>query len=299
MSTINFNDGIYAQTALEAFVASLSPLSLFSHSYNAEATAKGSAVYVPRIDALTATTFAGYSDTTFPYEQSGGTINTITINVDQQFISTVDLTDLQAVNSSAAEIANFANLQGKTLAKQVWQRIATLFTTVNFGAAVQSISIASYGVTAGVSARIAMAKRDVPVENLSMVINQDLNGAFMSNSTVYQNYIFNGDVARTGNIGQIAGVPVYPVNIMPTNGISLVGIIAHPDSIGVACRYLQPLASEAYISAQRMVDPGSGIVLGYRRHYNPGRGKMYASFEALFGFAVGLSLGLGILVRTD
>jgi hypothetical protein len=299
MATINFNDSIFAQTALEAFVAALSPLSLFSHSYNAEATQKGSAVYVPRIDALTATTFAGYSDSTFPYENSGGTINTITVNVDQQFISTVDLTDLQAVNSSAAEISNFAGLQGKTLAKQVWQRIATIFTTVNFGAAVQSISIANYGYTAGASIRTVMAKRDVPIEDLNMIVNQDVNHAFLSNSTVYQNYIFNGDVARTGRVGQIAGVPVYPVNIMPTNGISLVGVIAHPDSVAVACRYLPPLASEAYISAQRMVDPGSGIVLGYRRHYNPGRGKMYASFEALFGFAVGLSLGLGILVRTD
>lgn len=299
MATINFNDSIFAQTALEAFVSALSPLSLFSHSYNSEAAQKGSAIYVPRIDALTATTFAGYSDSTFPYEQSGGTINTITVNVDQQFISTVDLTDLQAVNSSAAEITSFANLQGKTLAKSVWQRIATLFTTANFGTAVQAITIGGYGVTAGVSIRTTMAKRDVPVEDLSMIVNQDLNNAFMSNSTIYQNYVFNGDVARSGRIGQIAGVPVFPVNIMPTNGISLIGVVAHPDSVAVACRYLPPLSNEAYISAQRMVDPGSGIVLGYRRHYNPGRGKMYASFEALFGFAVGLSLGLGLLTRTD
>lgn len=54
-----------------------------------------------------------------------------------------------------------------------------------------------------------------------------------------------------------------------------------------------------YASAKSFVDSESGIVMGYRRHMSPGRGKMYASFEALFGFAVGLSLGLGILTRTD
>ena len=72
----------------------------------------------------------------------------------------------------------------------------------------------------------------------------------------------------------------YHSNIIPTNGISLVGIAAHPDSVAVACRYLQPQDSGPYASVQRLVDP-SGIVMGYRRHMNPGRGKMYASFEAI------------------
>lgn len=299
MSTINFNDAIFAQRGLEAFTAALSPLSIFSHSYNSEAAQVGSAIYVPRIDALVATTFAGYSDSTFPYENSGGTINTITVNVDQHFIQTVDLTDLQAVNSSAAEITNFANQQAKVLSKQVYQRIATLFTTVNFGAAVANISIGAYGRTAAISARGVMVKRDVPAANLNFLINEDVNTQLLQTDQIYMHSVFNGDVARSGVVGRVGGIPVNPINILPTNGISLVGVIAHPDAVGVACRYLPPLDPGAYISAMRVVDPVSGIVMGYRRHYNPGRGKMYASFEALFGFAVGLSLGIGIMTRTD
>lgn len=92
---------------------------------------------------------------------------------------------------------------------------------------------------------------------------------------------------------------IYDSNIIPTNGISLVGVAAHPDSLAVACRYLPPQDNTPYASARSLVDPDSGITMGYRRHMSPGRGKMYASFEALFGFAVGLSLGLGILTRTD
>jgi hypothetical protein len=299
MSTINFNDKIFAQEALQAFVAKLSPLNLFSHSYNGEAAKKGDAIYVPRVEALTATTFAGYSDTTFPYEQSGGTINTITVTIDQQFISTVDLTDLQAVNSSAAELSLLARQQGKALAKQVWQRIATLFTTVNFGAALLNISIANYGYTAGAAIHTAMSKRDVDPADLSLIVNFDVHDSFLKDSIVYANYSFNGDVARSGAIGRTSGIPVYPTNILPTNGISLVGIAAHPDAVAVACRYLPPQDSSVYASAQRMVDDESGIVLGYRRHMSPGRGKMYASFEALFGFAVGLSLCIGILTRTN
>lgn len=299
MATINFNDGIFAQTALEAFIANAPWVGLFSHSFNAEAAQKGSAIYVPRIDSLTATTFNYTDNSGFPYEQSGGTINTITVTLDQQFIVPADLTDLQAMNSSAAEITNFARLQGKTLAKLAWQRIATVFTTVNFGLAIQNITIGHYGYTAGVSIRTTMAKRDVPIESVNMLVNRDVDNSFLNNSNIYQNYIFNGNVARTGDVGQIAGIPTYPTNILPTNGISLVGIAAHPDSVALACRYLEPINPGSYLSAHKVMDETSGLVMGYRRHYNPGRGKMFANFEILFGFAVGLSLGLGLLTRTD
>jgi hypothetical protein len=299
MSTINFNDKIFAQEALQAFVSSIRPLSLFSHSYNGEAARKGDAIYIPRVDALVATTFAGYSDTTFPYEQSGGTINTITLTIDQQFITTVDLTDLQTVNSSAADFSVLARQQGKAIAKQVWQRIATLWTTVNYGAALLNISVANFGYTAGAAINTAMAQRDIPIDDLSMIVNYSVHDAFLKDPIVYANYSFNNDVAQTGKVGRVAGIPVYPTNIIPSNGISLVGIVAHPDACAVACRYLPPQDPGAYASTQRVVDDESGIVLGYRRHMNPGRGKMYASFEALFGFAVGLSLGIGILTRTN
>ena len=298
MSTLNFNDSIFVQEALQAFVAGLAPLSAFSHSYSSESAQPGASIYVPRVDALTATTFAGYSDSTFPYENSGGTINTITVTMDQQFITTVDFTDLQRANSSAADFSKLAQQQGGTLAKAVWQRIATLFTTVNFGISVANLSIANYSRATTVSIRQVMAKRDVPVSKLSLIVNEDVITSWLGDSTIYQTYSSGLNAVRDGDISQLAGMKVYDVNVMPTNGISLVGIVAHPDSVAVACRYLEPQDSGPYASVQRVTDP-SGIVMGYRRHMNPGRGKMYASFEALFGFAVGISTGLGIMTRAD
>jgi len=299
MSTINFNDGIFAQEALQAFTANAPWLGLFSHSYNDESAKVGSAVYVPRVDALVATTFNYTDNSGFPYEQTGGTVNTITVTLDQQFIVPIDISDLQAANSSAAKVVSFARQQGKAMAKAMWQRIATLFTTVNFGLAVQNISIANYGYTAGVSIRTALAKRDVPIDSVNLIINEDVQNSFLNDSIVYQNQVFgvNANVAMSGIVPKVAGMPVYETNVMPTNGISLVGIAAHPDSIALACRYLEPIAGGAYLDARRVVDESSGIVMGYRRHYSPGRGKMFVNFEGLFGFAVGLSLGLGILTR--
>jgi hypothetical protein len=298
MSTLNFNDSIFAQEALTAFVAELVPLGAFSHSFSGETVVPGQAVYVPRIDALSATTFSYTDNSGFPYENSGGTINTITVNLDQHFITTVDFTDTQAANSSAVDWANIARLQGSTLGKAVWQRIATLWTTVNFGLAVANLSIGSYSRATTVSVRQTMAKRDVPVTKLSLIVNQDVMTSWLGDATIYQTYSSGLSSVQDGRISQLAGMKVYDNNVVPTNGISLVGVVAHPDSLAVACRYLEPQDSGPYASVIRAVDP-SGIVMGYRRHMSAGRGKMFASFEAQFGFAVGLSLGLGILTRTD
>jgi hypothetical protein len=41
------------------------------------------------------------------------------------------------------------------------------------------------------------------------------------------------------------------------------------------------------------------LAFTYRRHFNPGRGKHFASFECLFGFTQALTLGMGLLKRAD
>ncbi len=298
MSTININDQIFAQTALAAFIANCPQLSAFSHSYNAESAQVGDRVIVPRVEALVATTFDYTSNSGFPYEQSGGVINAVTVVMDQKFILPVDSTDLQAANSSAG-LDSFAVTQGEAMAKAVWQRIATLFTTVNFGVAVASSVITGYTRATTVSVRQLMSKRDVPVNKLSFIVNQDVMTSWLGDATIYQVYSSGLDSLQSGKISQLAGVKVYDCNVIPTNGISLVGVVAHPDSLAVACRYLAPQENTPYSAAFAVTDKESGITLGYRRHMSPGRGTMFVNFDAFFGFAVGLSLGLGIMVRTD
>jgi hypothetical protein len=62
------------------------------------------------------------------------------------------------------------------------------------------------------------------------------------------------------------------------------------DAIAVAMRYLAPPPGQ-YDSAMPVTHE-SGITLGYRRHYSTAKGKWFANFEALYGFAAGLTLGL-------
>jgi hypothetical protein len=171
--TNNFNDAIFAQQAFKQFVAECAPLSAFSRDFNSESEQPGAVIYVPRVEALTATTFSYSSNSAFPYADTGGVINTVTVTLDQQFIVTADSTDLQRANSSAG-LDLLAQNMGQELAKKVWQRIGTAFTTVNFGISVANLSIADFSRATTVSIRQVMAKRDVNVKRCSFIVNEDV-----------------------------------------------------------------------------------------------------------------------------
>jgi hypothetical protein len=303
MATINFNDKIFIQDALQAFTATLLPLNAFSRSYSAETRRKGDALAIPRVDPLSTTTFSYDNNSGYPYESLGGTINTITLSLDKHQIVGVDLTDIQVANSSAAEISAFARQQGKALGLKVLQDVFGLMSIANYGAAVVTpASIADIGRLTMSSARTAMVKRNIPVNNVnSLVVNADIYQNLVNDANISQSFQYGGSEAiREARVPRLLGMDVYETNVLPLGGtLSLVGFLAHPDALAVAVRTLQPQDTGAYLSVETAVDDETGLAFTYRRHFNPGRGRHFASLECLFGFTTALTLGLGLLRRAD
>jgi hypothetical protein len=300
MSTINALDKIFVQEALQAFTATLTPLNAFSRSYSAETRNKGDAIQVPRVEALTTTTFAYTNNSGSPYETEAGTVNSITINLDKHQIVGVDITDIQYANSRAAEVSNFARQQGKALAKKVLTDIWGILLTTNFGNALTALSIGDMGRTALSGALVAFGKRDVPLGDQSLLINMDVYQQLLNDSNISQAMQYGGSEAiREGRIPRLFGMDVYASNLMPLNSISLVGAIVHPDALAVAVRTLMPQDTAAYAAVETAVDDETGLAFTYRRHFNPGKGRHFASLECLFGFTQSLTLGMGLLRRTD
>jgi hypothetical protein len=288
MATVNFNDGIYAQEALQAFVASLTPLNAFSRDFSSQAAQRGNAVYVPRVDAVTSTTFNQ------SYTGSGGTINTITVNLDKHRINTVDLTDVQQLNSSAAVITNMARQQGKSLAKMVLQDIWSQLTIPNFGAAIVTTAASNWSRTQVRALRKALIESDVDMSLASLVADVDIYDALLGDSNITQAFQYGGSEAiREGRIPRLFGMNVYETNVLPSLTTTIGAFIVHPDSMAVAMRQFSSVVpTSAYEAFETVTDPESGITMQYRRLYDPNVGKMYASFECLFGYSTALTLGL-------
>lgn len=291
MATISFNDTIFAQEALKAFTAKLAPLRAFSRSLDGDTAKKGDAIVIPFISAMTATTF---NATSANYQTGGGAVTHNTINLNQHNIVTWDITDLQSANSSGARFDEIAAQAGRALGQKVLENIWKLITTTNFGAASITTAEANYGLEQLIALRAVLAGRNVDVDPgmCSFIHNTVVGAALLGSTNVLQAYaIGDNQAARQGTLGQLVGFPTYETNILPTAATSLVAFAAHPDSINVAMRYLEPLAGSEYLAVERAVDP-SGIVMGYRRSFDQAKGIMYGAFECLYGTATGLTLGL-------
>lgn len=290
MATIALNDKIFTQVALQAFVAKLAPLNAFSRDFSGDASRKGDAILVPLVSSVTATTFNQN------YEVGGGAINFATVTMDKHRIASVDLTDVQVANSSAAVLDNLATQAGEALAKIVLNDIFSVITTTNFGAAILTTAGSNYTLTQIGALRKKMAQNDVPTDRLSFIGDTEIYTGLLTSSGVAQALNYGGTEAiRDGRIPSLLGVNVYESNIMPANNLTkLGGFIAHPDAIALAMRYLVPQATGMYLAAEQVV-ASNGISMGYRRHFNPATGKHFANFECLFGFTPALTLGLALV----
>ena len=151
MATFGFNDQIYAQEALSAFVATLTPISTFARDFSGLTAQQGNMVLVPRVDSVATTTFSYANNGGYPYEGSGGVAGTVTVNLDQHQLSVVEFTDKDVANSSAANWTYYAKVQGETLGKKVLQLVSGLFTTANYGTAGLTAPIAGYTRSSTVS----------------------------------------------------------------------------------------------------------------------------------------------------
>lgn len=302
MST-TFNDKIYTQEVLQAFTAGLAPLRAFTRSFSPEARRKGDAIIIPRVSALETTTFAYANNSGSPYETEGGTIAAITVNLDQHQIVGVDITDVQFANSSNADISNFAQQQGRALARKCIGNVFSLLSITNFGAeAATPVSIANTGLTQLRGARKTMVDRRVPADMLSLVSSSELYHSLLGDTNISQSFQYGGSEAvREGRIPRLLGMDVYETNALPLGGtLSLVGFLAHPDAIALAIRTLQPQdGGDSYLAVDTVTDAETGLGFTYRRHFNPGKGRHFASIECLFGMATALTLGIGLIRKAD
>ena len=116
MATL-FNDKLFGQRAFQQLTEILTPLNAFATDISSEVRGQGDAVIVPLFGNVTTTTFTQASDV---YEQTGGLITAITVNLNKRKITPMDLTLQQlAESSNAGRFDQFADQLGRSMAQAV------------------------------------------------------------------------------------------------------------------------------------------------------------------------------------
>jgi len=298
----NLQNNIISQSALEQFASILAPLNAFSTSFNDEATQRGNTVTILNLaNTSTAGDFAsatGYAsqDTSFGQTQ---------ISLSSHKFVTWHITDKQRSESSSVELERFGYQKGADLAKAVFQDICSNITTANYTD--EKVSVAgSFDADDVADMRSMALGNNLPIEGCSLVLNNGHFTNLLKDSAVASALNYGSSEAiRGGNVPSLFGIPsVYETNSVPNNNPTggtaenLQGFLAHPCGLAVAMRYLEPSNTQEYISARRVSDPKSGLVMGYREFYDPQKGVQTAVLECVYGSAVGRGEGIVRLVSS-
>jgi hypothetical protein len=296
MSTF-FNDKIYAQDVMEALIPMIAPLMFFTKDVSSYSANKGDAIIVPLTSAATATTFSYNNNSGFPYENTDGTISAITVTMNEQHIHGVDISDLQAANSSTARMQNFVKQSAAAVANRLLSRVFASLLTTNFPNVVTTLATASWTKTQVRRAKLLFEQNNVPKPDRALIVDPEIEDALLGDTNIQQAYLYGGPEAiREGRIPSLMGFQVIASNLIPTNAISLVGFACHADAIVFASRYLAPQDPAAYAAVEQVTHE-SGFTMGYRRHFNPGKGKHFANFEVLFGTGIGITAAIGLCLK--
>lgn len=283
MATINtaLNDKLIAQTALESFVADMEGLALFTTSYSSEVVRRGATVEVPLVANLTATSFAD------DYTADGGTLNNVSVSINNHRIVTVSISDTEYSKSSVAEVTKFSTQAGKALAQAVLESVYSLFVTTASSAAQYAATLtnlSAFTLTNARSLRKALSDSKAPQTDRALILNTTLYDSLLSQSGLLDASQFGArDTIADGRVPRVLGMNVYESLVLPTNSISLSGIAVHPNAVAIAVRSLEPQAPSEYLAAQTVTDPQTGLTIGVRRFYRPETGKHHMAFEAVWG----------------
>jgi len=276
------NDEIISQKALEAFTAELAPLNAFSTDFSSEFAGKGTAIQVPLLSSLSATT------TENDYETDSGSAGYVTVPLDKYQKSTVGLTDKQFASSSAATLELFAAQQAKAVARAVLLDVLSLVLNANF-AAKTTKALASFTSADVRAIRVALSKADIPKSDRTLFLDPDYYDKLVGDTSIsIASALHYGgtDVIREGNIPRFLGFGITESTIIPDNSENLKGFACHPSALAIAMRVLQPQEPSEYLETRTVTDKKTGITLGYRRHYSPAKGKHFVTFEAVYGRVV-------------
>ena len=289
-NTINANlqNNIIAQSALEQFTSILAPLNAFSTSFNDEAAEKGKTISIPKIsNTSSAIDFAG------TYSDMNTTYGAVQITLDQHMFVSWNITDTESSQSSAVELQRFGYQKGGDLAKAVFQDILAVVTAANYSTSILSVA-ADFD-----SDEVADLREDGLDQNLypdqcALVLTNEYFTSLLKDTDLSHSMNYgSAEVIQGGTVPSLFGIKeIRESTSIPANGEGLRGFYTHPSAMAVAMRYLEPLDSGSYISANRVTDEATGMTMGYREFYTTSTGVQTAVLECVYGFSVGIAENL-------
>lgn len=229
------------------------------------------------------------------------TTTAISVTLNQQPIAGFSLTDEEAMTIGAGvwedTKTKIIAQKGYAVAYAVWKYIVDLITNANYSTAVHVGAASAFDLDDVVDIGSTLKKTYAwePDQNEllgTMVVNSDYKGALKKDNSIQDLSASGIDVARSGKLEKVDQFALLEAPGLPPSGgtpesENLTGFVAKPSAIAVAMRVVASQASDKLMWFEVMTDPTTGATLVYRAWYNLAYGKVYHTFETLFGASKG------------
>ena len=272
----------YIDSAFAAFKDMLAPVSAFALATNPNGAQLNDIVRVPFVNTNTASVAFAYST---GYATSGHTVIGKNVTLGTLSYQLIDLTDGDF--QSPDTLTRLGSGAGAQLASDVLAAVWLNVTQSNYSNR-STVSSSLYDTWSNVVALQTSANTSKwPQSGRSLIMGPTLYGNVLSNTTLIASSYGNPRPVQEGQLNSIVGFTPYAVTNLPVNNEILQGFICNQNALLLANAYHVPSDGNNYNTVQRISDPETGLVMGYREWYDPKLCKMQRAFDVLYGTAIG------------
>ncbi len=288
-----------ARTGLKAYVKRLMSIGVFSLDLSANLVEQGTVVQtriVPAADAAVdlqtgvAVTAGDREDTNIIKDV---TTTSVPVTLNQQPIAGFALTDEEAmqIGSGVWEDTKNKLIESKAyaVANFVLKYCFDLVTAANYAGAVLFTGAASaFDMDDVVDAGSTLSEAGWPVDRNSMVLVPSYRGALKKDNAVQDlsasgiQVVQNGELSRLDRFQIVEAPTLVDADVYGASEY-VRGFACTPDAMAIAMRAVESQATDQLMAFEIMNDPDTGVTLVYRAWYKQAFGKVYHTFETLFG----------------
>lgn len=266
---------VMSESALQAIYPELVRLQDFARNYNELEDRPGASIVIPTYDLSAAADFDVDSNN---YASGVNEIKAAHVTLDKHLVKSVAITDRELADTGVQFVKDAAAGIASVIGRGLNSYVMGMFNSTNIPL---SASI-NLGTKAGTTNLYKVAADNgLDVADSVVVLNPTQFAALLPHVDFMQ---YGGTEAiRYGYVPGYAGFKSVVCSTYLPAGVD--GVIVNRNSVGIASRYLAPLAG-AYPSAWKAVDPNSGFSIGFRLFADLATGVRYLAGEALVGAAM-------------
>ena len=262
---------VAAEKSIETMHAAMAPLKLFAHDYTELDGRKGEAIAVPVINLSASGEF---DPNTNNYCAGDNLPDGQIVTLNHHFVQSASITDRQLAATNFNWLGDLAAAQARQLGRDVNKAVMQMFNDSNIT----------------LSATLDVTSKEAIASLVKTAADNDINPAdaivivgpadFYKILSKLDSNVYGGTEAiRDGYISGLYGFYGFVQSTFLPAGIK--GVIVSRDAVGLASRYLEPMA-DAYTDTWRATD-GDMAIIGVRVFGKPCSGMRYVASECLFG----------------